>query len=102
MDLVVEPRLAERREILPRVAVEHQLILNDVEGDVGPQAFHGNAPFRNRRFHRLGRVRIVAVTFVPTLFLVNGHRETPRVESAKQPARRRSRKRVRLERGGSL
>ena len=57
VNLVIEPRLTERGEVLPRIAVEHQLVIDDLKGRLGrdarernPVLGHGNSQ-RSRGEH---------------------------------------------------
>ena len=71
--LVVEPRLAERREILPGVAVEHQLVVDDVKRDVGAQAVARDLVLRNARVHGARRVHIAVFGVGAPLVVMEGH-----------------------------
>ncbi len=58
MDLGIEPGLAERRQILPRVAVQKKLVPNQRMGHIGPHPVFGQPIFRNRDVGSLGTENI--------------------------------------------
>ena len=58
MDLGIEPGLAERRQVLPRVAVEKKLVSNQGMGHIGPHPMFGQPIFRNCEVGSLGTENI--------------------------------------------
>ena len=67
------PRLAERRQVLPRVAVEHQLVVHDLEGRVPADLRRREAVLRDVRPQSMGGEDGVEQLVAHRLAFVQGH-----------------------------